>query len=457
MAGAAPTTHQAADGLPLPRRRWATLAIMAAMVLVVLDGAIANVALPTIATSLGVPPASAVWVVSGYQIALVMALLPCAALGEGAGLRPVYVGGVAVFTAASLLCALAPTLPWLVAARFAQGLGASAIMPLGVALLRFAYPQRLLGGMLGWSATVIALAAAAGPAVGSGVLALAPWPWLFLVNLPVGVVVLWAALALPRPPGTGRKLDLASAALNALAFVALVLGLDQAAGAPALGAGLLAVSAVCFVALVRREMPRPAPLVPLDLLRSRPFRMSVIASVCCFSGHMAAFVALPFHLEHGFGLGTGATGLLLMSWPLVVAVAGPASGRLADRVPSGLLCAAGGVFLAAGLLLCAAWPPGGSVWPLVPMLMLGGLGFGLFQTPNNRNMLLSAPRERSGAAGGAQATARLLGQTMGSVLMAVLFTVAPTASAPRIGLAVGAALALAGGLASAMRVEGRAP
>ncbi len=441
------------DGLSLPRRHYATLAIMATMVLVVLDGAIANVALPTIARSLHVSSAASVWVVSAYQMALVMALLPCAALGESLGLRRVFTGGVALFTAASLLCALSPSLPWLVAARFVQGLGAAAVMALGIALMRFTYPQRLLGTVIGWNATVIALSAAAGPPIGAAILVGSSWPWLFAVNLPVGAIVLAAAVALPRPSGTGRRIDAASAALNALAFAGLVLGVDRATTAPRIAAALLAVSATSFVALIRREMPRPAPLIPLDLLRSRAFRLSVMASVCCFGGQMASYVALPFYFQHGLGQGTAATGLLMTPWPLVVAVAGPLSGRLADRMSNGRLCAAGGVILAVGLALAAVWPLHGRLWPLVLCLMICGLGFGLFQTPNNRNMLLSAPRERSGAAGGMQGTARLLGQTVGSVIMTLLFTLTASADAPRIGLAVGAVLALAGGLVSALRID----
>ncbi len=442
----------AQDGLPVPRRHYATLAIIATLVLVVLDGAIANVALPTIATSLQVTPAASVWVVNGYQLALVMSLLPCAALGESLGLRRVFVWGVAMFTAASLLCALSPSLPWLVAARFIQGLGGSAVMALGIGLIRFTYPDRLLGMVIGWNATVIALSGAAGPAIGAAILAIASWPWLFAVNLPVGAVVLVAARALPQPPGTGRRVDGPSAALNAAAFATLVLGVDRAMSAPKLAAGLLAGSIVSFVALVRRELPRPAPLVPLDLLRSHPFRISVIASVCCFAGQMASYVALPFYLQHSLGQDVFATGLTMTPWPLVVAIAGPVSGRLADRMSNGLLCAAGGILLALGLALSAVWPIHGSLGPLVAFLMLSGLGFGLFQTPNNRNMLLSAPRDRSGAAGGMQGTARLLGQTIGSLIMAVLFTLTSPAAAPRIGLGLGAVLALAGGLVSAMRI-----
>lgn len=440
-------------GLPAPRRSYATLAIMAAMVLVVLDGAIANIALPTIASSFQVSPAASVWVVSSYQMALVMALLPCAALGESWGLRRTFTAGVFIFTGASLLCALSPSLPWLIAARFIQGLGGAAVMALGIALMRFTYPHRLVGAVIGWNATVIALSAAAGPTVGSTILVISSWQWLFAINLPIGAIVLLAALALPQPAGSRRTLDMASVALNATAFASLVLGVDRITSEPGLAAALLVTSVASFAALVRRETPRPAPLIPLDLLANRPFRISVIASVCCFAGQMASYIALPFYFQHSLGLDAFTTGLYMTPWPLVVAIAGPLSGRMSDRFSTGLLCAAGGGFLALGLALVALWPIQKDPWPLVPFLMLGGFGFGIFQTPNNRNMLLSAPRERSGSAGGMQATARLLGQTLGSVIMAMLFTLTSSAAAPRIGLAVSAVLALVAGLVSTMRIE----
>ena len=299
------------DGLPTPRRHVATLAIMATLVLVVLDGAIANVALPTLAATLQVSAAASVWVVNGYQLALVMVLLPAAALGESLGMRRVFIAGVALFTAASLLCAVSPSLPWLVAARFVQGIGGASVLALGIGLIRFTYPQRRLGSIIGWNATVIALSAAAGPTIGAGILSVASWPFLFAVNLPVGALVLVLARALPEPPGSGRRIDRISAGLNAVAFATLILGMARVTSGPALAAGLLAVAAGSFVALVRREMPQRAPLVPLDLLRARPFRISVIASVCCFAGQMASYVALPFYLQHALGQGDLATGLLM--------------------------------------------------------------------------------------------------------------------------------------------------
>jgi len=199
-------------------------------------------------------------------------------------------------------------------------------------------------------------------------------------------------------------------------------------------------------------MHDPAPIIPIDLLRGRAFRISVIASVCCFMAQMTSYIALPFYLQHALGQGALATGLFMTPWPLAVACAAPVAGRLSDRVPTAWLCAAGGGCLALGLALAAAWPLRGQVAPLVAFTLVCGLGFGFFQTPNNRNLQLSAPRERGGAAGGMQGAARLLGQTAGAVLMNVLFTLAAVEVAPRVGLAIAAGLALAGGWVSTLRM-----
>jgi DHA2 family multidrug resistance protein-like MFS transporter len=447
----APSTEAIGQGLPEPRRTVAIASVLAAMVLVVLDAAIANVALPTIARSLHVSPAMSVWVMTAYQTALVMALLPCAALGEAHGHRRVFTAGVALFTGASLLCALAPSLPWLVAARFLQGLGGAAVMALGVALLRFVVPQQQLGAAIGWNALVVALSSAAGPTIGAAILSAASWPWLFAVNLPLGLVVLAATRALPQLPGTARRLDLLSVLLNAGAFASLVLGAELLPSRPALSALLLASAALAMAALVRREMPREAPLIPLDLLRAGSFRISVIASVCCFAGQTAGMVALPFYLQHGLGQSPLMTGLYMTPWPLTVAIAAPITGRLANRVSTAWLCAAGGVCLAIGLAAASRWPMHGAPLALVPITMLCGLGFGLFNVPNNRNMFLAAPAERSGAAGGMQGTARLVGQTAGAIVMTLLFTQTSAEAAPRIGLAIGAVLTLLAGLVSTLR------
>jgi DHA2 family multidrug resistance protein-like MFS transporter len=387
-----PPAEAEADGLPTPRRAFATAALMAAIVLVVLDGAIANVALPTLARALEVPPAMSVLVVMSYQVALVMAVLPGAALGESLGYRRVFTTGVLLFTVASAGCALSPSLPWLIACRFAQGLGGAAVMSTNLALLRFTFPQRLLGGAIGLNAMTVALSGAAGPTIGAAILSVASWPWLFAVNLPLGAVVLLATRALPRSDATGRRIDAVSVLLNAGFLAPLVIGVDLLPARPGAGTALIATAACCLIALARREMGREAPLIPLDLLRDGAFRVSVVASVCCFAGQTASYVALPFYLQHGLGLDTFTTGLCMTPWPLTVALAAPISGRLSNRISTAWLCAAGGGCLGLGLLLAAAWPLHGHVAPLVACTILCGLGFGFFQTPNNRAMLLSAPR-----------------------------------------------------------------
>lgn len=267
------------SGLPGPRDAVAILAVLAGTVLVVLNAAIANIALPTIARSLQVVPAMSVWVATAYQVALLMALLPCAALGESVGYRRIFTGGVAVFTGASMLCALAPSLFRLVAARFLQGLGGAAVMALGIALLRMVVPQQQLGSAIGWNALAVALSSAAGPMMGAAILSGASWPWIFAVNLPLGVLVLFLARALPQVSGTARRLDLFSVALNAGAFAALIAGAELFLARPATAATLLTVAAIAMAKLIRRELPKEAPLMPLDLLHADDFRLSAIASV----------------------------------------------------------------------------------------------------------------------------------------------------------------------------------
>lgn len=429
----------------------AIAAVLAAMTLAVLDAALANIALPTIARSLHVPAASSVQVVTAYQATIVMALLPCAALGESIGFRRVFTLGVILFVAASGLCAAAPDLTCLVLARAVQGVGGAAIMSLGVALLRQIVPAARLGAAIGWNALTVALSSAAGPTLGALILSLADWRWLFAINLPIGLAALICTRALPRLQGTGSRLDIVSVALNGVVFGAFVAGVEASPSRPLLSAVLMACAAIALVALIRRELPKPAPLIPLDLLARRPFRISVIASICCFTGQSAGMIALAFHLQHAYGQSPAMTGILMTPWPLTVAITSQLASYLSVRMPTAWLCAAGGLTLAAGLAIAGLWPLSCEPLALAVPIALCGLGFGLFQVPNNRNMFLSAPDNRSGAAGGMQGTARLSGQTIGALLMALLLACAPLALAPRIGLCLAALMALAAGLVSTLR------
>ncbi len=422
------------DGLPSPRRQLAVAVLLLSLVLVVLDGAIANVALPSIATSLGAHPSDTVWVVSSYQLAVLVALLPCGALGEIYGPRRVFLFGVALFTLASAACALAGSLPVLVAVRFAQGLGGGAIMALAAMNLRFAVPQRMLGTIIGFNAMTIAISAAAGPGVAGAILSVASWPWLFAVNIPLGAVILLLGGFLGNMDGVKRRLNVGALLVNTAMFILFFSGAEQIASAPISGAVLIGSSILCLFVLLRLERNTTAPIVPTDLLAEPGFRVAVIASVACFTGQMLAYVALPFYLHHTMGMTPALTGLYMMPWPIATIIVAPVSGRLADRIKTAWLCASGGALLATGLLIAGLCPPDAKAIAFLIGTTLAGIGFGLFQTPNNRILLLSAPKARSGAAGAMQGTARLLGQTTGAISMSIIFALVPVDHAPKIAL-----------------------
>jgi DHA2 family multidrug resistance protein-like MFS transporter len=447
------SAEEEADGLSTPRRYWAIVSVGLAIAMTVLDSSIANVALPVIARDFGAQPAESIWIVNAYQLAIVISLLPLASLGEIIGFRRVYQAGLATFTVASLACALSHSLPILAAARALQGFGAAGVMSVNGGLVRFIYPHRMLGRGIGINAVVVSTAAAVGPSVASGVLALGPWPWLFAINVPVGIAAfVLAARVLPANPLSGRRFDFVSATLNAFTFGLIISGVDVVTRTAAKAAGTAQILAGCIAGgvLARREWNRRRPLVPFDLLRDPLFALSAATSVASFAAQMLAFVSLPFHFENTLHRSQVATGLLLTPWPMAVAVAAPLAGWLADRFSTAVLCAAGLLVFAAGLAALAVLPTGAGDFDIGWRMALCGLGFGFFQSPNNRMMLTAAPRERAGAAGGMLGTARLTGQTIGAVLTAVLLHLmggrGETAS-----LALAAAFAVAAAALSALR------
>ncbi|WP_296597090.1 MFS transporter [Phenylobacterium sp.] len=436
------------------RRRAAAIAtVLASMTLAVLDAGMTTAALPNLARAFSVTPASAILVVTAYQAGLIMALLPMGAVGERFGHRRVFWLSLVLFALASASAAVAPGLPWLAAARFVQGIAGAGIMGLGVALLRFTVPKAQLGAAIGWNALTVALASAAAPSVGALVLALADWRGLFALNLPVAALALLGAHALPDAPRRPAPLDFVSIGLNGLTFAAFILAAQALASHPGRAAGLLALSVAAFAVFARREAPKAAPLLPLDLLRRAAFRLSVIASVCCFTAQTAGLLALPFLLQRRMGLTPLSAGLCVTLWPLSVALAAAVVGRLADRLPTAWICALGAAALCVGLAGCAVLAGASRPELLTPWIALGGLGFGLFQSPNNRNMFLAAPAERAGATGGMQGTARVSGQTLGALATALLFAGAPLESALPVALGLAAAAALTGGLVSLLRLQ----
>lgn len=455
-ASGAPAPHIviAGEGLPPEQRGRAILALGIAVGLATLDTAIANTALPAMAMDLNTTPAASVWIVTAYQLAMMVALLPLAALGEIIGYRRIYVWGLVLFTAASLLCAVAWSLPTLVMARFLQGLGGAGIMSVNTALIRFIYPTRSLGRGVGLNTLIVAIAFTVGPSVASGILAIAPWPWLFAVNVPLGVAAVILALpSLPHTALSSHAFDLRSAVLNAAAFGLLILAIGEGAHrAQASVVGLeLAAAILCGLFLLRRELSHPAPMLPVDLFRHPMFTLSAITAVCSFAAQGLAFVSLPFFFHHDLGRSQVEIGLLMTPWPVAVAIMAPIAGRLSDRYPVGILGGVGLALLCAGLLTMTFMPAAPSVWEISWRMLLCGMGFGFFQSPNLKALMTSAPPHRSGGASGIVATARLLGQSVGAALVALCFNLSETQGS-RLALGFGAAFAGMACIASFLRL-----
>ncbi len=445
------------DGLPIPRRYWALLALALGTTLAVLDGAIANIALPTIARELHSDPATSIWVVNAYQMVIMITLLPLASLAERVGYRRIYLGGLALFTVASLGCALSHTLATLTAARVVQGLGAAGLMSVNIAVLRSIFPARLLGQGVAINASIVAVSSAIGPTIASGILSIANWNWLFAVNVPIGVVALLVGLrAMPNNEVHNRPYDYLSAVLNAFTFGLAILAVDGL-GHPGGRNWVIAEFAGAIligIVFVRRQLSQPAPLLPVDLLRIPMFAMAIGTSVCAFTSQMLAFVSLPFYLQDALGRSQVETGLLMTPWPLTIVVIAPIAGRLSDRVPAGVLGGIGLFSFAAGLALLAMLPAHPSAFDIVWRMAICGFGYGMFQTPNNRAILSSAPRERTGGASGMLGTARLTGQTFGAALVALIFGTVP-GHGTTVTLVVGACFAAAAAIVSLGRLANR--
>ncbi len=447
-----PSDAQAAGLSPQERR--ALLAVLTGVVLATLDTAIANTALPSIAADLRSTEAGAIWVLNAYQLAVVATMLPFAALGDVLGPRRVFLGGIAVFTLASLLCTLAGSVPLLAAARALQGVGAGAMMSVNIALIRLIYPASRLGRGVGMNALVVGIGFAVGPTLASLVLALGTWPWLFGINVPLGLVALAVGgSALPHSTRLGGRFDPLTAGLTAVSFASLVFALTSVAQMEAwsqvLPFALLAL--VSGALLLRRQAGHPAPMLPVDLLRRPMFALSALTAVAAFATQSLGFVSLPFFFEQVLHRDPVQTGLLISAWPVLVAVFAPLAGRLSDRHAPGLLCGLGLVGLCVGMVTLALLPADPSVLDIAWRMAICGAGFGFFQAPNLKALMSSAPPERAGGASGVIGVARLLGQTSGAALVALCFHLAGTGGS-QIALVLGAVSAGVAAIASFMRL-----
>lgn len=412
-------------GLPLAQRKRAMVSAMIALFMSVLDINIVNIVLPELAKVFEVSDSIVIWVVNGYQLAIISTLLIFSFLGEIFGYNRIFLFGVFLFIVSSFACSFCRSFYPLLIFRFVQGLGASAIASVNQAQIKILYPSHLLGKGVSISAIVVAVSSAAGPTIAGSILSLGSWHFLFLLNVPIGLVaILMGYSFLPRIRKRRTKhIDRRSVAYNILFFGSFVLLFEHLANKGSMIAFILYCLFFLFIgaSYIRRQKRLLEPLFPVDLLRKPIFANAVLISILAFVANMSALVCLPFLLINRLHFTPIGTGLLLSSWPICTIVTAPIAGKLVQRLHPGKLSAAGLFVFLLGLFSLASITHVHPASQIVWRLAFCGAGFGLYQTPNNACIMSSAPRERNGGASGMLGIARLTGQTMGATMVALIF------------------------------------
>lgn len=436
--------------LPIPRRIFAVAAISAGSVLYTLDGGIPNVALPIIAGKLGITDASAVLLVSVYNLVLAMTLLPTAALGERIGHRRIFVAGLALYLIASIGCLFASGLPVLLVFRSLQALAAAGLLSVSVAMVRMVYPPSMLGRGLGINTMAATLGAAVAAPLGGLILAHAPWQAVFAAGIPLALIGFAFSRALPdSEPRTGA-FDTKGAALCALTFGLLIVSIQALSmGAPAVLVitGLVAGFGSALL-LIREERRAALPVLPVDLLAQPTLALSVAAALLAVLASTIIMIDLPFRL-HMMGFGSAQIGAMIAPYAVTTMIAAPASGMLSDRIPAKILGTIGMVIATIGIASLIWMPPLPGFFDVAWRVVLCGLGFSMFFSPNGRLVVGSVPRSRAAGASSLVSTTRMFGQALGASAAAGLLAINFSNAAPLI---LSALLALAGFVCSAARI-----
>ncbi|MFD4467245.1 MFS transporter [Rhodococcus sp. NPDC058505] len=363
-----------------------------------LDATVVNLALPRIGEDLGASVADLQWVVSGYTLTLASLILLAGALGDRLGRRRVFVWGTVWFTAASVVCALAPTIELLVAARIVQGVGAALLTPGSLALLSGAIAPDDRGTAIGLWSGLGGVASAAGPLLGGWLVEVASWRAVFWLNVPLAAAVVWVSVRhVPesRDPDPSERLDLPGAALGVLALVFLTYGLIAGQAAP------LIVGGAAFAAFVAAELRGSEPLVPPSLFRSRVFTAANLVTLTVYAALGGVFFLLVLQLQIVVGYSPIAAGLATLPITVLMLALSARTGRWAQHHGPRLPMTVGPLIGAAGLVLMLRIGPDASyLADVLPAVTVFGLGLSTLVAPLTGAVLNSVPTERSGIASG---------------------------------------------------------
>ncbi len=436
------------------------MALQIVLVMTVLDVTLVNVALPVLAGEFHISNSSSVWIVTIYQLIITMLLLPVSSIGDLHSYKRTFLTGVVIFTTASALCALSQGFTMFVISRAIQGIGAACVMGVNIALVRLVYPREILGRGMALNAMCIAVATAAGPTIAGAILSVASWHWLFLINLPLGIAAFFIGWKLlPQNPRRDHKprFDWVSAIENMIVFglIFYALGNFSRKGDIGLSITLLAVGMTVGYFYLRRQFHHDQPLLPVDLFRNSMYSMSIGTSVCSFIAQNVTMISLPFLYLNNYHFSEITTGLLMTPWPLATMIVSPIAARYVEKHNPGATAALGMAVFIVGVALLLCCGNAHAEWNIAWRMGICGIGYGMFQTPNNIVMVMATPVHRTGGAGGMQSTARLVGQTLGATIVSFVFAIiAVELNAVRICLIVSITFAAIAGTLSYVRTLG---
>jgi EmrB/QacA subfamily drug resistance transporter len=458
---AGPDAALAGPAKRTPSVRWALASLSLAMLLSSLGTSIANVALPTLAQAFNASFQDVQWIVLSYLLAVTTLIVSVGRIGDITGRRRLLLAGLVLFTAASGLSGVAPTLWLLIVARAAQGLGAAIMMALTMALVGETVPKARTGRAMGLLGTMSAIGTALGPSLGGVLIAGFGWRAIFLLNLPLGILAFLLAyrdLPVDRPgPKTDRTgFDHAGTLLLALTLAAYALAMTIGRGRfGPLNLALLSAAGFGVGLFVRAEARAVSPLIQLAMFRAPVLSASLAMSALVSTVMMATLVVGPFYLSLALGLDAARVGLLVSVGPLVVALTGVPAGRIADRFGAGRVTIVGLIGMAAGSVILSMLPATLGIPGYIAPLVVITAGYALFQTANNTAVMTDIRPDQRGVISGMLNLSRNLGLITGASLMGAVFALASAtvdittadpeavAGGMRITFAVAAALIVA--------------
>jgi EmrB/QacA subfamily drug resistance transporter len=450
----AETDDAAAAGTQRTSVRWALASLSLCMLLPSLGTSIANVALPTLAQAFPASFQDVQWIVLAYLLAITTLIVSAGRLGDIIGRRRLLLIGIVVFTAASILCGVAPSVSLLIAARAAQGIGAAIMMALTMAFVGEIVPKDRTGSAMGLLGTMSAIGTALGPTLGGLLIAGAGWPAIFLVNVPVAVVAFFLAyrsLPLDRARTGWVGFDTIGTLLLGLTLAAYALAMTIGRGHfGALNIALLLAALAGVGAFVFAETRTASPLVRLAMFRDPALSAGFVTSALVMTVMMATLVVGPFYLARGLGLDAALVGIVMSTGPLVAALTGMPSGRLADRFSAQRMTVIGLIGMTAGCFVLSLMPAElGIPGYVVPLIVLTA-GYALFQTANNTAVMTGIAQDRRGVISGILNLSRNLGLVTGASVMGAVFALASattditTADAPAVAIGMRTTFAVAG-------------